>query len=244
MLHRITAALLAALLVSLGVPAWGQQSSPQDVADAFRKALGLTPPSPAPADGPPHSPGNPGSDTSLSHRFMLSGVIVTDRTRMALLHELGASVQAPRLMHVGDALGGYRITDIEADRVMLEGPAGSIVVRLGSGGGTGEAAAVSAAGSAGESRAATMAPQPAAARAPASAPPHGGRAPAPVVVLPPARTDGAQQAGEDRTLTRQEVNDLKRQLQQAQRQQRSRRTPHQQVPSGGAASAPSAGATE
>jgi len=70
--------------------------------------------------------------------FVLSGVVIAGDTRLALLQDASASPAGPQLLRVGSELAGYRLTDVQVDRVTLEGRGGTrMVVRLRAGGGAG-----------------------------------------------------------------------------------------------------------
>jgi hypothetical protein len=77
---------------------------------------------------------------SLAHGtdFVLSGVVIAGDTRLALLQDASASPGGPQLLRVGAELAGYRLTDVQVDRVTLEGRGGRrLIVRLQAGGGAG-----------------------------------------------------------------------------------------------------------
>jgi hypothetical protein len=70
--------------------------------------------------------------------FVLSGVVIAGDTRLALLQDASASRGGPQLLRVGAELAGYRLTDVQVDRVTLEGRGGGrMIVRLQAGGGVG-----------------------------------------------------------------------------------------------------------
>lgn len=70
--------------------------------------------------------------------FVLSGVVIAGDTRLALLQDASASPGGPQLLRVGAELAGYRLTDVQVDRVTLEGRGGGrMIVRLPAGGGAG-----------------------------------------------------------------------------------------------------------
>jgi hypothetical protein len=88
---------------------------------------------------------------------VLSGVIIAENTRMALLQPPGAS--SPGLVKIGDTVGAYRLTAVQEDRVKLDGPEGEIVLRLSTGTPSNDrpAAATGAAGPGATSRESTVA---------------------------------------------------------------------------------------
>ena len=66
--------------------------------------------------------------------FSLLGVVIAGPTRLALIQRAGGS----ELLPLGAALGGYRLTHIEEQRVTLESLGGEhVVLRLQTGGGAG-----------------------------------------------------------------------------------------------------------
>ncbi|MGH7268067.1 MAG: hypothetical protein ACREMB_24885, partial [Candidatus Rokuibacteriota bacterium] len=113
-------------------------ASPAEVQDRMRalteKFLGGLPTgdSPLPAGQPaaetpvaatpPPAPGVPASD------LLLAGIVITADRRMALVQEPGQD--GGRFVQVGETIGRYRVTAVEADRVALEGPDGAVELRL------------------------------------------------------------------------------------------------------------------
>lgn len=144
----------------------------------------------------------------IVQQFLLSGVVIADGTQMALLQEVGRSSQPPRFVHVGQAVGAYRLTSVEPDRVTLAGPGGEVVVLLGIGG----------IGIAALDPGTLPRSQPAAPvvpRAPVSMAPAPPPAPPPVV-----EGSGNQVRQPDRRMLKKELQQAQRELQQAQRENR------------------------
>ena len=82
------------------------------------------------------SPADPGvlPQKLPGHDFTLLGVVIAGETRLALIQRAGGS----ELLPLGAALGGYRLTHIEEQRVTLESLGGEhVVLRLQTGGGAG-----------------------------------------------------------------------------------------------------------
>jgi len=104
----------------------------------FQPALPPQPTGTTPSDATPGAP-VPRSSRELGapqasgpSDILLSGVIIAGTTQMALLQQPG-SASGPALVKLGDALGRYRLTKVESDRVTLTGPEGEVVLRLSAG---------------------------------------------------------------------------------------------------------------
>jgi hypothetical protein len=117
-----------------------------DFGAIFNKIFRPTPPprrpdrEAAPSDANPvaAAPSPSASARPQAGGLALSGVIIAGNTKMALLQRPD-SPSGPELVKLGDALGPYRLTAVEPDRVTLSGPDGDVLLRLSAGSSTSDA---------------------------------------------------------------------------------------------------------
>jgi hypothetical protein len=98
----------------------GARPTPAKIAPAAPEIRGLSGPLARPTQG------RPANDTDSPLRGVrLSGVAIGPDFRIAIFAVTGAN---PRVLSEGDALKGWRIESIRPERVVLGGPAGSMVL--------------------------------------------------------------------------------------------------------------------
>lgn len=210
--------------MSVAVPAWAQspQTSADSLAEAFGKVFGTS-------AAQPSSPDTPASERAprprpsaivaplVTDRFLLSGVVLMESRKMALIQDLGTGApQTALLVHIGDAIGEYRLSDVAPDRVTLSGPTGPVVVLL-STGGTGGALQAPPQARVSPTASAPVSPTPS---APVSPPPRALVSPAVSVSdAPAAATDASVSREVDQRQLKDLKKDLKNELNQLKRQE-------------------------
>jgi hypothetical protein len=70
------------------------------------------------------------SAANADAQFSLSGVVVVEGQSRGWLQESSLTQNRIVVVRVGESIGPYRVTKILEDRVELEGPTGTLVVRL------------------------------------------------------------------------------------------------------------------
>jgi hypothetical protein len=136
---RQGAGIVGFVSLLVGVPVdHASAQAPPDVGNALMnlfKGEATQGAGPQPSSVPLSRPGSPARESSArGPEFLLLGVIIAENTRMALLQDTTANPGGAQLLQIGGSLGGHRLTDVQPDRVTLEGKGGQqLIVRLGTG---------------------------------------------------------------------------------------------------------------
>ena len=94
----------------------------------FHPGRSVPPPPPKPA--PPKAVARPAPPPPPPPKFEVAGIVKDGRSAMALLQEPQLTQGKPRIVSLGESLGGYTLVGIEDDRVRLESESGTMTVLL------------------------------------------------------------------------------------------------------------------